>query len=88
MATTPQQPPESQPWLVRPQNVKRLLTAAGVLLAVLVLLDFVVPPHGHFRVDGTFGFYAWFGFGSAVALIVFAKLFGIVVKRPEGYYDD
>jgi multicomponent Na+:H+ antiporter subunit D len=43
--------------------------------------------HGHFGADGWFGFGA-FGFLSCVAMVVFAKLLGLLVKRPESYYRD
>lgn len=84
----PQQQPGRPHWLVRPDTIRRLCMGGGLLLAVLVLLDAVIEHHSYFDVDGTFGFYAWFGFGTSVAMIVFSKVLGIFVKRPDTYYDD
>jgi UPF0716 family protein affecting phage T7 exclusion len=54
---------------------------------VVVGLDLLITPHPHFGIDGTLGFGAWFGFLSCVALVLFAKLLGIFLKRPDSYYD-
>lgn len=54
---------------------------AGVVL--IVLLEFLV---GGYSAYG-FGFYAWFGFGSCVVLIVAALALGKVLKRKDDYYD-
>jgi hypothetical protein len=57
------------------------------MLVMLVALDLVVAHHPYFGLDGTFGFGAWFGFLSCVALVAFAKALGAVLKRPDTYYD-
>ena len=44
-----------------------------LVLAGLVALDLVVAHHPHFGIDGTFGFGAWFGFASCVALVVLGQ---------------
>jgi ABC-type polysaccharide/polyol phosphate export permease len=44
--------------------------------------------HGHFGVDGWLGFNAAFGFLACVAMVLFAKVLGWLVKRPEHYYRD
>lgn len=54
---------------------------AGVVL--IVLLEFLVGGYSGYG----FGFYAWFGFGSCVALIVAALALGKVLKRKDDYYD-
>lgn len=75
-------------WLVRPSTI-RLLWAGGLLvLAVLVLLDLVVPHHPHFRLDGLFGFGAWYGLGACVGLVLLAKALGVILKRRDTYYDE
>jgi uncharacterized membrane protein YhdT len=58
-----------------------------LVLIMLVALDLVVAHHPHFGLDGTFGFGAWFGFLSCIALVVIAKALGAVLKRPDTYYD-
>lgn len=42
----------------------------------------------HFAIEQAFGFYALYGFFSCAALIVLAKLIGLLIKRDERYYDD
>lgn len=74
-------------WLVRPGTVKLLWIVFIAILAVTVLLDLVIEHHPMFGLDGTFGFGAWFGFFSCVAMIVGAKALGVFLKRPDSYYD-
>jgi hypothetical protein len=87
--TEPEQPlpPDHDHWLVRPATIRLLWGAGGVLLAGLVALDFVIKHKPHFGIDGTFGFGAWFGFAACVAMVVFAKALGVLLKRPDTYYD-
>lgn len=75
-------------WLTRETTIKRLWIGFAIVLAATVLVDLAIEHHPHFGLDGTFGFGAWFGFASCVALIVFAKLLGAVLKRPDTHYDD
>ena len=74
-------------WLARPGTIRLLWLLFAVALAVVVGLDLLITPHPHFGIDGTLGFGAWFGFLSCVALVLFAKLLGIFLKRPDSYYD-
>jgi hypothetical protein len=75
-------------WLARESTIKGLWIAFAVALVATVLMDLVIEPHSYFGLDGTFGFGAWFGFASCVALIVFAKALGAILKRPDTYYDS
>jgi hypothetical protein len=75
-------------WLARPATIRTLWIAFIVVLALTVLADFVWHPHGEFVVDGTVGFYAWYGFVSCVVLIVISLGLGRVLKRPDDYYDS
>ena len=75
-------------WLVRPSTIKLLWIGSVLVLAGVVLLDLVVRHHPHFRLDGVFGFGAWYGFGACVALVLFAKILGAILKRPDAYYDE
>jgi hypothetical protein len=74
-------------WLVQPGTIRRLWVTFIIVLAGLVALDLVVAHQPHFGIDGTFGFGAWYGFLSCIALVVFAKAVGGVLKRPDTYYD-
>ena len=74
-------------WLVRPRTLRGLWIGFGLILAALVLGDFLVHGHPGFGIDGAFGFYAWYGLGTCVAMVLFAKVLGLVLKRPDTYYD-
>lgn len=75
-------------WLRRPETIQKLWIGGIALLVALALLDFVVEPHPHFGIDGTFGFYSWYGFLTCVAMVVGAKALGLILKRKDDYYDD
>ncbi len=79
---------DSDHWLVRPSTIRLLWFGSKLVLAGLVLLDLVVRHHPHFPLDGVFGFGAWYGFGACVALVLFAKVMGAILKRPDTYYDE
>ena len=74
-------------WLTRDSTIKRLWIVFAIVLSITVLADLVIHHHSYFWLDGTFGFGAWFGFLSCIALIVVAKALGAVFKRPDTYYD-
>ena len=74
-------------WLERPKTIRLLWILFIAVLALTVAAEFVVDPHGYFGLGDTFGFNAWFGFASCVAMIVFAKLLGHFLKRPDTYYE-
>ena len=87
------QPPVAPPgervhWLVRPGTVRGLWIGFGVVLAALVLGDLLIHPHAGFVIDGTFGFYAWYGLGTCVAMVLFAKGLGLFLKRPDTWYEE
>ena len=49
--------------------------------------DSIVELDESFGIEDSFGFFAWYGFVSCVGMIVFAKLLGLFLKRPEDYYE-
>lgn len=73
-------------WLVRPSTIRKLWWGGGIVLALTVLAEFVFPHKGHFGIDEWFGFGAVYGFLSCLAMVVFAKVLGFVLKRDEDYY--
>ncbi len=75
-------------WLVRPGTIRLLWMIFAVILVVTVMADMFIHHHGWFGLDGTFGFGAWFGFVSCIAMVVFAKALGAVLKRRDTYYDS
>ncbi len=58
-----------------------------VILLFSILLQIFFPISGHFAIEESFGFAAWFGFLTCVIMIVLAKLLGFLIKRPDNYYD-
>lgn len=75
-------------WLVRPSTIRALWIVFAGVLAATVLADLLVSHNAHFGIEGTFGFGAWFGFLSCVALVLFARGVGVLFKRPDSYYDS
>lgn len=75
-------------WLVRAKTIRLLWGLFIGILVLTVLVEFLIHKHDYFGLDGTFGFSAWYGFITCVAMVVGAKLLGYVLKRKEGYYDD
>ncbi len=80
--------PDDKHWLVRPRTIRRLWVWFGTVLAGLVLADAFVHGHPSFGLDGTFGFYAWYGLATCMAMVIIAKVLGTLLKRPDTYYDD
>lgn len=88
MSTTEPSPtPPATPWLSRPTTIRRLWLAFAAILIVSVLAQALVHMHAYFEVDGWFGFNAAFGFLSCVGMVLIAKVLGLVLKRPDDYYD-
>lgn len=74
-------------WLCRPATIKALWIIGIFILILTVALELFIHPHAYFGIDGWFGFNAWFGFASCAAMVLFAKLLGIFLKRKDTYYD-
>ncbi len=75
-------------WLVRPRTIRLLWIVFIAILAATVLADLFISGHPVFGIDGLIGFYAVYGFLSCVALIALARGLGLLLKRPDDYYDD
>lgn len=74
-------------WLARPATIQFLWKLFIASLVLVVLGDLAVEHHPTFGIDGTFGFGAWFGAISCVVLIAAARAIGVLLKRPDTYYD-
>ena len=81
------EPQHQDHWLARPATIKLLWKVFIAVLVALVLAQALIYVKGYFGVDGWFGFGAAFGFLSCLAMVLFAKGLGYVLKRPEDYYD-
>lgn len=75
-----------QHWLVRPGTIRGLWIVFSVVLAITVALQWLIPIKGYFGVDDVYAFGALFGFLSCLLMVLFAKLLGVFIKRPESYY--
>lgn len=66
----------------------KLLGGGLVALAVASLAaDLFIDHHGKFGVDGTIGFYAWFGALSALVFAAGAFVLGRILGRAADTYD-
>lgn len=77
-----------QHWLTRPVTIRKLWWVFAAVLALTVLAQLVIYVKGYFIVDGWFGFGAVYGFVSCVLMVLFAKGLGVILKRPNDYYDE
>ena len=78
---------EQKHWLVRPGTIRLIWRYGFVVLAMLVLADFFLVPHPYFQIDGTFGFFSWYGLLTCIAMVIVAKALGVFIKRTDTYYD-
>lgn len=82
---------EQEPhWLTRKETIRKLWIGFALVLAAVVALGFLlVESHPHFGLDDSrYAFYAWYGFLTCVGFVLFSKLLGLLIKRPDDYYDD
>lgn len=77
-----------QHWLTRAETVRKLWWVLIAVLAATLAAEVFIDHEPYFGIDGTFGFNAWYGFAVCAAMIMLAKLVGLVLKRPDNYYED
>lgn len=75
-------------WLRRPATIKKLWRWGLGILAVITLLDLVINSYAYFGIDGSFGFYSWYGLLACIAMIIIAKALGVFLKQGDDYYGD
>lgn len=80
--------PDKDHWLVRAATIRWMWILGGAMLVLLVLGDFFVEHHPHFGVDGLPGFSAVYGFVTCVLMVVGSRAVGLLLKRPDDYYDE
>lgn len=70
------------------RNVRRVRWTLYAACALVLGADFIVHRHVEHAWEGTFGFYALFGFAAYALLVLIAEgLRRLVARRPD-YYDD
>jgi len=80
--------PSDTHWLRRPETIRKLWQWGLITLVIVTLLDIVIVGHPHFGIDGSFGFYSWYGLLTCAAMVIVAKVLGIFLKQGDDYYDD
>lgn len=71
-----------------PRNVNKFVKGFYLFLALLIVVDFVLPKHPVFPWEGYPSFYATYGFVACVGLVLVARfILRPIVKRKEDYYD-
>ena len=78
----------SKHWLTRPETIHKLWIGGGAILALTVVAQLPLHVHEYFGVDGWFGFNAAYGFLACVAMVLFAKALGLLIKRGDTYYEE
>jgi len=78
---------EPMHWLVRPMTIKLLWLGGLAMLAFVTWLGTTIYTYDKFTLEGTIGFYSWYGFVTCVAMVVFAKLLGLGLSKKDTYYD-
>ena len=69
------------------KNRKRVRTFFYISLVLLLVIDLLIPKHGHFPWEEAPFFFAAYGFIGCVSLIFIAKGLRVLVKKKEDYYD-
>jgi hypothetical protein len=80
--------PEDDAWLVRPSTISKLWKLFWFVLALTVVAQLFIKVKGYFVVDGWFAFGAIYGFLCCLAMVLFAKAIGNVLKRDENFYNE
>ena len=70
-----------------PKNRVKVRKYFYIFLCILLIIDFLIPKHGHFSWEIVPEFYAVYGFVASVCLIYISKVLRLLVKRKEDYYD-
>lgn len=78
---------EKQHIFDNPKNIARLLFWFYIICAVLMAIDLFFHRHVVHPLESLSGFYAFYGFGACVLLVVLAKELRKLLMRDEDYYE-
>lgn len=73
-------------WFDDPRNTRRIVRALVAVCVLLATLDLLLHRHVAHPWEGVFGFYALYGFGACVVLVLLAKELRKLLMRGEDYY--
>lgn len=72
----------------KPENSKKINTAAFTVLVILIITSFFVHGHPYFEWEAIPGFYAVSGIIATVFIVIVAKGIGkLWLQKKEDYYD-
>jgi hypothetical protein len=74
-------------WSELSSTVRWIIRILVAVCTASVLADLLYHKHGHYGIEETFGFHAWYGFVCCFSLVVVARELRKVLMRPEDYYD-
>ena len=80
--------PNDASWFERPRNINLMIAVLVIVCAGTVLAQRFCHPHGHFPLEDSFGFQAWFGFVAFVVIVFLGRALRMIVGREEDYYDN
>ncbi|MEO8653135.1 MAG: hypothetical protein ABI409_03325 [Ramlibacter sp.] len=75
-------------WLTRPATIKLLWIVFIFVLALTVVAGIWMTEEPHFEIEGLFAFNAVYGFLVCAAMILAAKVLGLLLKRRDTYYEE
>tara|TARA_Y100001935_G_scaffold253361_1_gene259369 strand:+ start:1276 stop:1536 length:261 start_codon:yes stop_codon:yes gene_type:complete len=79
---------QKEHWLTKKITIKFTWIIFFIMLILTLLMNFFVQQYNFFWIDGTFGFYAWYGFLVCVGLVLFSKILSMLISRPDDYYSE
>jgi len=74
-------------WLARPATLRLLWRGFIAVLVLTVAADFFVTEEAHLGIETSFAFNAWYGLLACAAMIAVAKALGLLLRRPDDYYE-
>jgi apolipoprotein N-acyltransferase len=75
-------------WLTRPSTIKLLWIVFVFVLALTIIAGVWLTEEPHFEIERLFAFNAAYGFVVCAAMILVAKVLGVLLKRRDTYYEE
>lgn len=79
---------EKKYWLDDARNVRTVYVALWLFGIAWLVPDLFLEKHEDVSFAASLGFYAIYGFGACVALVLTAKALRRILMRPEDYYGN